>query len=880
MIDKKNDNEKKNNQDKKKKPASSFFSNLNTDSSIEYGFAEKNPKSKWAKWVIGGLISVATIVGVSVPWAMSSCSVALSRPYSNNEVMYEYKDPITGIMVPVTYDEFANRVQQNQTNVSIFDKWDDVFYESVLETLYNEEREAFLKFKAIYYKVHDNKNPEISNFGADLNVSFSDIKSEQRKTLEENKKTFQKAVGNNWLNNWLKELQTNSIYGPQQTDSNETVSSISFLEDKAVAYMVTQQIKSSALARYSGASISTSSWNYVDFTFANTLNPSDTEEYTTYKDNSGVTQKITKKQAVDIWKSYLTKDVNVVQPKNITSSNNTKIAVFETKSYSTNYRNPIQNQNTSGSTRATNNDLITLLNNNFNLGLLSSFTISGITPGESNSSAFGITSDALKSLFTIQNTNSQSSVYNFAPISRITNFKGANLVNTSTDVNSANAIENEKDQLLVKTFESDNSVIGSSKIVETSSLIYADSSLNMFSLTAFSSSDSGITSIDTSSSDNSLFSIYKESNNSSQPSTKDTTTSTNSNNPLSNFIKLLLTISTNTANSNSIDFTSYNKVKTNWDNLNYGSTVASSNLSTFVKLINDNFDSSTLEFSNKINPQDFNVQLENALSGLAESDFTFIGKLLNCVLIGDANTIKTNYKSNQLFQNQVGYWSLYELSAPDTTTNSVGTYLYVASDGIKIFSKKFNNFTLDDYKNMILSDLNQTINVSESETANLYYDVSSLFSKLNNDNLIAITLLEDANNVNTFKTAINKYLNSSETKRENSFSQNVESVYSEFYKYVQSQWNLSFVENISNIRSQIPTSLEELINSGRNYDFATLTNNNGEDIVVFQTQTKYNGSSVLKTNDQINEVFIQKITSLLTPTKKTTTTNPITKGGK
>ena len=38
---------KKEKKDKKKEnKSSSFFSNLNTDSTIEYGYAEKNPKSK------------------------------------------------------------------------------------------------------------------------------------------------------------------------------------------------------------------------------------------------------------------------------------------------------------------------------------------------------------------------------------------------------------------------------------------------------------------------------------------------------------------------------------------------------------------------------------------------------------------------------------------------------------------------------------------------------------------------------------------------------------------------------------------------------------------------------------------------------------------
>ncbi len=863
-------NQKETKNNKNKRSASSFFSNLNTDSSIEYGYAEKNPKSKWAKWIIGGAILAATTVGIAVPWSLSSCTASLNRPFASSEIIYKYVDPITKKEVNVTYKEFEERINSIKTNVTIFEKWDDIFYETVLEDLYNEEREAYLKFKAIYYRIH-NANPDISKFGENLDQTFSDIKSEQRKILENNKKTFQQAFGSsgqNWLNNWLKELQSNSIYGPQSTE-NSTVSSIPSLEEKAIAYMVTQKIKNSSLARYLGASISSNSWNFTDLQFALGNLQLENNSPIKYTSNDGTQKEITIADAITIWKSYLTPNENVVQPKEMNSTNNNQIAVFETKSYSTSFRNPFtQTTSNIAPFATTDNHLITLLNKYFNLGLISSFSISGITPGESNASAFKITSEALTSLFKVQIVNSNQTFANFAPISRLTSFKGSNIINTSNDPNNTNALDNQKDNLLVKTFETENNILGSSKILDLSSLIYKDSNLDMFGVAAITSSDAGITDIN-STNDNSLFSIYKST----------TTSGTNSkSDPISVFMKLLLTIASSTTNE--IVFNGYTYAETNWNSLNYGTKVASGQLKTLVNLIKLHFDENTYEFKNTINPNDFNTQLTNAIAALGTNDFTFLGQLLNCILIGDTTNIKSNYLNNSLFQNQVGYWTLYELSAPDTQNNQPGTYLYVSTDGLKIFTKKVNNFSSNDFKNMAISDLNNTINKTGDSEASIYYDVASVFNKLNESNLIILDLLSNNQNVTKFKETIKQEL----TKNNNQDGTNIETesekIYNEFYKYVDLKWNLSSNETITKIQVSIPTSISTIIESKRTYDFATLNDSsNNENIAIFQTLTKYNTSAVIKTIDSISGTFILKLTNLIRSNPNKIIKNDL-KGGK
>lgn len=876
MSDKDNKNEEKSlekseksKKAKKEKKSSSFFSNLNSNSTIEYGLVETNKKSKAAKWTIAGLLAATTVVGVAVPWSLSSCAISIKKPYADSNVMYTYIDNITGKEVAVTYAEFEERVQNVQSSNSILEQWDDIFYESTLKQMYNEERDAFLKFQAIYKKIHGS-NPTISNFGADLTTKFDDIKKQQESILNENKKTFQKATNSSesWLDLWIKELQTNSIYGPQST--NENSRNVVVLEQKALAYMVNSQIKEASLARYRGASITTGSWKFEDFNFANKINPSSSGEYVSYTNNNGDKQTLTEQEAVNVWKAYLVKNQNVVQPKTITDQNNSKLAVFETKSYLIDYRNPIAN-----------GKLTSTITKNYKLGLVSSFEITGITPGSSNVSPFTITSDVLKSLFKAQNPNSSNATANFIPFSRLSNFQGANLVNTSTNENDSNYISNFKDDLLVKTFVTDeatNSLLGSSKLVESSSLLTTTSSdsdtssttLNVFGLAALSSSSTGATS--STENNNSLFSI-------------------NSTNPFTEFMKILLSLADSQNNEINLDNNSTNgnsNFKNNWQKLEYGNSF-SNNLKIFATFLKTNLKTDTFEFNNSsLNANEFNNQLENNISALSSDDLNFLGQIFNCILIGDSNKIKVNYEGNNVY-NQVGYWTLYQLSGGNsngtydgtTQTTNPQTYMYVSSTGIKIFSKQFNNPTLQDFQNMVLSDLNQTINVEADKSPVLYYDIASVFSKLNNDNMIILSLLDQTTNNNSgstdntsesnqklFKDNIKKYLkDENPSYTEDKLNSESEKIYSSFYEEAKLSFNQANSEAIGNIISTIPSSLKTLMDSARIYDFGTiLDEQSGEKLSVFQTQNSYNGSSVAKGQDNINDLFIETIFQLLTIT--------------
>lgn len=886
-MSKKEKNKKDN---KNKKKTSSFFSNLNSDNKIEYGYAEKNPKSKWAKWSIIGLLGAATVTGVAVPWALGSCSVSWVKPYNDLDVLYNYIDPSTGEVVSVTYKEFSDRIENIQTTVTIFDKWDDVFYNSVLKSIYDEEREAFLKFKAIYEKLHGKDKLTISNFGADLSSSFQDIEEDKRKILNENKKSFQKAWQNkeNWQQLWFNELQTNSIYGPQVAEANDNIES---LEQKALDYMVGQQIKESALARYRGASISSNSWTEKDYIFAyETIltNGNGDQKYTEYKDNNNQTQEIKLSDAVNIWKKYLAKDQNVFVPKSTSSSTSDseskKIYVFETKSYSTEFRNPVGNDN-----------LINILKS-FKIGLVSSFDITSITPStELNGSPFVVSQEALISLFKIQNSPN-STFTNFIPIANLSKYQGANAINYQSDNSgslSNNAlIQNEKDSLLVNTFNTSEdkiSNLGSSKLTDITSLI---------GNTDTSSSDSS--SEETSVSEIAKFNFFAYlSSDNTNTKTTDTQTqyrfSVQNINPFNELMKILFNSFKN-SNTTSLVLGDYQTI---WDKLGYNSNISTNypSLKNLITFLYENINETTFEFKGNQNINLYNQDLENRINSLTSSDLTLIGQILNCIFIGTNQNLKVVYEQTDS-PNQYGYWTLYKLSGDETNK----TYLYVSPTGLKVFTTNYDIVTLENMQHMVMNDLMKTTDSSsnsssdtssdsssdseDSSSSNLIYDVANIFSKINNDNLIKLILLSKEGNEQIFKDSIIEQLNlKNETNDENNTTeQEVVAEATEILNSYKATSLLEFKSSIEetnlNIMSNVEKIITSLVDSKRVYDFGITLDDNQEQISIFQTTNNYGNDALLKTQKEIVNKFIEQTLKLLEMTNPTLSNKFIKKGGK
>ena len=182
---------------------------------------------------------------------------------------------------------------------------------------------------------------------------------------------------------------------------------------------------------------------------------------------------------------------------------------------------------------------------------------------------------------------------------------------------------------------------------------------------------------------------------------------------------------------------------------------------------------------------------------------------------------------------------------------------------------------------MAISDLNNTINKGEASEASTYYDVATVFGKLSDDNLIILDLLSNTQNVTKFKEAIKQELITNSGKDEAAATTETESIYNEFYKYVNLKWNLTLNDTITQIQVQIPTSISTIVESKRTYDFATFNDstNNNENVAIFQTTTKYGQNAVIKTIDSISGTFILKLTNLIRPNENKTTRSDI-KGGK
>ncbi|MBR3348190.1 MAG: hypothetical protein IKG36_02115, partial [Mycoplasmataceae bacterium] len=355
----------------------------------------------------------------------------------------------------------------------------------------------------------------------------------------------------------------------------------------------------------------------------------------------------------------------------------------------------------------------------------------------------------------------------------------------------------------------------------------------------------------------------------------------NQTNPFTEFMKILLSLADSTNNEINLETISTtgnnNFFKTNWQNLEYGLKF-SSNLKIFATFLKTNLNNTNFEFNSSLNANEFNNQLENNISALSSDDLNFLGQIFNCILIGDSTNIKVNYEGNNIY-NQVGYWTLYQLSSNSQNTTSPQTYMYVSSTGIKIFSKQFSNPTLKEFQNMVLSDLNQTINVEADKSPILYYDISSVFSKLNNDNMIILSLLDQTTNNNSgsidntsesiqklFKDKIKYYLKEENPSYdETTLNSETEKIYSSFYQEAKLTFNQKNSEAIHNIISTIPSSLKTLMDSARIYDFGTILDSaSGEKLSVFQTQSAYNTNSVAKGQENINNLFIETIMNLLT----------------
>ena len=774
-----------NDKKKRKKSVAEFFSTLNTNKSeakpTPAGEVVTNPKSKVVKWVLGGTVLTLSTVGIAVPWSLSSWSVIEKKPLNNSDIMYEIK--IGNVVHKITYKDFEDRTNAfvSRDNQKIIDLT-NAFNASVIRNLYDEEHDAYLKFKAIInqknkdLKISETVGPE--TYGYDVSKPSAKIAEEQSKNLYDAKKNFQTTLGRNWPDKWLSELKTNPIYGFQDL-KDQTGLNLEQIEKKAIEFMTTTALKKPALARFEAAEIVTDKWTTRDLD-AWHHNEND-QNVVEYYDSQNVLQKLSGKEVNEFMTTILDRSKNAKTLDNPSPGTLTKLAVFQTKSYVPKFRRP--------------NDLLeSILPNFFNTAVISSVDLA-IKPGEANLSAFTFDKSVITNLFKITSDPSSPllKTNEFAAILQLSKFRGAALSPTgsapfASDPNQANSqlkMNQARDEQLIINLSGSApeetpqdgeettppvneaaKTLGSSKFKTFGDLLAAGeegSEANRWANVVALGSDS---------------TLFANKPFNSVAVNQDSLFKPQDTNPFNIFLKLLLSIEDKKRNpdfdalkNSSQPAKNLDKLKSFWEKIE-GGEGASYQVLQFVNLVKAAFDLNTkvgtnsdfdsqkdvLTSAKTTLPPSYNTTLQNIVDGFSEGDIAFIGKLLavsfadpnarvnNVPGIGITPTSPGSTPSNDIYDynKAAGFWSLYKLS--DTT------FLHLNSDGMKIFTiETFNEKTTSGkFDQMIMSDLDRSLD--EKTSSLLLYDVKSIYEKISKEEITNYVLLKDKQTINPFKS--------------------------------------------------------------------------------------------------------------------------------
>ena len=775
---------------KRRKSVSEFFSTLNTNKAENLpspgGEVVVSKKSKVIKWLLSGTVIGLTTIGITVPWALASCAIIDKAPIDSNETMYTIK--IGDVVHTVTYKDFEERTNAYvaRDNQKIIDLTNS-FNASVVKKLYDEEHNAYVKFKAII----DQKNKDLGSteevgpttYGNDVAKSSDKIAEEQAKNLQDAKRSFQGTGDKDWIEKWTMELKTNPIYGFQDFKDGNAASLIE-LESKAVEFMTTTALKKPALARFEAAQIVTDKWTAKDLSWE----PSKDIKYQDPVTNVETT--ITKDNAKNFLygqQGFLEEGVNVVRDPKPTVENQAKLAVFQTNSYMPEFRKP-------------NTLLKKILPNFFNSAVISSVDLA-IKPGEKNFTAFTFDKTVLTNLFTIT-TNPKNNLIpanKFAAILQLSKFQGAMLPETTTgpgggvsqpiqpSLNQQRALDEQLITNLGGT-STDQPPADDGSSAAGPGIQLGSSKFKIFNEhTATADNEAQRwTNIVALGSDANSFRTTKQ--NQQPPELLFTPKKVN---PINIFLDLLLSIN---GVDSQIDFDKtgakpgdYTYLKEYWNKI-AGEGKASQGIVRFVELIKANFDvpatgsnpgpvpfqqqppqppaaADTILGENRgltgvknVILNDYNTLLQNAVDSLTEADITWLGNLFTIVfmdkkakvnnvpgigLIEEQTGNSTTMKDN--FSQTAGFWSTYQLSEK--------TFLQVNNEGMKIFTREVvtSGQLASKIDQMIIDDLTRTLD-TKTATA-LLYEVTGIYQKINTDEIINVSLINEENSSNQKENA-------------------------------------------------------------------------------------------------------------------------------
>ncbi|MGL5205594.1 MAG: HinT-interacting membrane complex protein P80 [Metamycoplasmataceae bacterium] len=432
--------EKKEKKEKKtstnKKSFSQRITGMNTTSDISYGNVVVNPKDKRVKWLFGASIFSLLAIGIGVPLGVAGVQYVADKPYSPETEVYP-GGPTVGDIVEDSKDK--EKIDRNAERIETI----------IVKKLYNEERDAYLAFEAF---VNNTKYRGTSNkvgpttFGVDVSKSYDDIWKGQEKELNNAKRAIRESFPLDWAKKWNAELKSDK-YGNSNTDK------------EAIDFLTKNKVKDAAFARFNTAEINTTSWTQADLSLQ-------AKQNITYKNDAGEEKTIPAGTQMFSTSFLNPNGGNIAIPSDrdpVTPSSEIKIAVYQTKSYVLEQRNPL-------------NRLPQLYNDYFKSANISSVAIPFLQNEDNSEFELSVTQDLLINLFTISRAENGDLVI---PFNTISNFKGANT--------SSNTIRRDYDKTIINTLTQSSSEtistrkpattgssLGSSQVTPLSTLIKSE----------------------------------------------------------------------------------------------------------------------------------------------------------------------------------------------------------------------------------------------------------------------------------------------------------------------------------------------------------------------------------------------------------------------
>lgn len=917
---KKRDKEKK--EKKPKKSLRQAMSSLNVTKDVEHGNVVLNPKDKRVKWffIFGILAVVAT--GISVPWALSYRSVKekVGREDSNKLLNDEN----------LNFGELENSLNAySNEQIKAYSK---EYQDLITQYLYIQERNAFLKFKAFLEntKYKDDKTKfAASNYGADLSTPFADVKNKISNKFYDEKKAY-KAQNPDWTKSWRKMLLTDEKYGKPLGDNvnpDKPGESIEYIEKKVINYLLAQELKAAAFARYSSADIKYDIWKFedLDLKLEQDINFDEaTPEVIINEDGSWeIKEKLNKngatltvKASVDYWKQYLNKAKIGQVGSNIFYEGNldkkATISVFETKSYVPEFRNPINAFASifSKSYKAANISKLSLgfgldkqvwtFTKDVFIKLFSKYEYYDYTSGKTE------TRLVIQGLQNYQGTNTilSGSLSDEQARTQLNQDYALNKIlgaSTSTEESDTAKKAKKPEQAKQKQTRDDSTTttnsVGGTKTAKTSELLKSDNTDREFHLFALSSGDY----VAGANSDEKLFDVGIVAN-------KNSTNVTTQNNVFDKMIDILF-------QKDTIDNTKYSFLERSWLNSSSKEVMAS-----ILSLIVTN---STINgsISSNLSPANYNSNLSSLMSNILEEDFKSAFTSTNNIsnekqknprglLPQSFNDSKQNDKpefkienAQTLGMNDPTYWPITVSRAWTINKLSTNTYLFLGKTNSYVYSIKRADET--NIKKMILQAIKANFYTNTSVSLPFlsdqpylkedFFGIKDLYASINSDSIINSVIYSnpkkdpsvaqsaqkdsDYSHINWywFEILKKRFSKSSSTTGYQEF-------YNQIKKYIKDKTAADIfkanIEATKTLYSGDSNLIDSIINDKNSYDFIRkyMAGINTDGTINYQEA--YNSYSYIEINnglsfdegrgskeEQLRQQFAQKVLAILNPEK-------------